>query len=126
MYPLLRNAQCTNLPLSSQGFLGYGRSFDEDVVASEERQKIAEDEENKWKSIVEMGLKEFKEVEIRSTVMGVEVTIIQSHISSLFGVSDNGRFSLNTKESSKEATLVKLSLFLNSDDFGKVKNVKIP
>lgn len=37
-----------------------------------------------------MGLKEFKEVEIRYVVMGVEVTITQSHIAQLIGVRDEG------------------------------------
>lgn len=45
-----------------------------------------------------MGLKEFEEVEIRSVVMGVDITITQKIIAKLLGVSNTGRFTLNTKE----------------------------
>lgn len=113
-------------PYLVNNFLVREKKMDEDSASFEERQKIAEDEANKGNNIVEIGLKEFKEVEIRSVVMGVEVTITQSHIAHLFGVFVKGRFTLNIKESSKEANLIKSSLFLNSDDFGKVKNMKIP
>lgn len=73
-----------------------------------------------------MGLDEFKEVEIRYEMMGVRVTIIQSHIAQIISMRNEGRFSLNTKENSKEANMMKSSLFLNSNDFEKVKNIKIP
>lgn len=72
-----------------------------------------------------MGLKEFKEVEIRYAVMGVEVTITKSHIAQLIGVTNEGIYVTNTKESSKEAKLIKSSFFLNSEDFGNVKNMHI-
>lgn len=45
--------------------------YDESDVALEETQKIVENEELKGKSRVEMGLEEFKEVEIRSTLWGL-------------------------------------------------------
>lgn len=60
---------------------GLGKKFFyEDVATFEERQKIAEDEAKKWNNRVEMRLKEFKEVEIRHAMIGIEVTITHSHI----------------------------------------------
>lgn len=43
-----------------------------------------------------MGLKEFKKVEIKSTVMGVDVTITKRYISKMIHVSNEGRYILNT------------------------------
>lgn len=71
-----------------------------------------------------MGLKVFKEVDIRYAVMGVEVTITQSHIAQLIGVTNEGRRVFNTQESKKEVKLIKSSMFLK-EDFGKVKNMHI-
>lgn len=45
-----------------------------------------------------MGLKECEGVEIRSDVMGFDVTITQKIISKLFGVSSMGKCTLNTKK----------------------------
>lgn len=58
--------------------------------------------------------------------MGVGVTITQSHVTQLINVRNEVIFSLNTKNSSINANLIEENLFLNSDDFGKVKNMKIP
>lgn len=44
-----------------------------------------------------MGLKDFKEVEIRSAVMRIEVTITHNHIAKLMGMDNKGRCALNTK-----------------------------
>lgn len=43
-----------------------------------------------------MGLKEFKKVEIRSIMMGVDVTITKRDISKMIHVSNEGRYILNT------------------------------
>lgn len=82
-------------------------------------------EANKGKSNAEIGLKEFKEVEIRPVVMDVDVTITQRHISKLMYVANEGRSIQNTKDGSKYSTLMKEDLFDKSNDFGKVKNMKI-
>ncbi|XP_050878186.1 uncharacterized protein LOC127082005 [Lathyrus oleraceus] len=79
----------------------------------------------KGKSRAEMGLEEFKEVEIRYVVMGVNVTITQSHISKLLNMDNTSRYALNTKDSSLESSVIKKPLFLKSEDFGKVKNTHI-
>lgn len=47
-----------------------------------------------------MGMKEFEEVEIRSAVMGVDVTITQRIIAKLLRVTNTRRFILNTKKNS--------------------------
>lgn len=60
-----------------------------------------------------------------NTTMGVEVTITESLISQLIGVKNEGRCVVNTKESSKDAKLIKSSLFVTSENFGKVKIMHI-
>lgn len=49
--------------------------YDEVATSFKEKWNIVEDKANRRKSTSEIGLKEFKEVEIRSVVMGVGVTI---------------------------------------------------
>ncbi|XP_050902473.1 uncharacterized protein LOC127114014 [Lathyrus oleraceus] len=93
---------------------------DESAVALKENQKITESEELKGKIRVEMGLEDFKEVEIRSTVMGVNMTITQGHIAKHLNMDNIGRFYLNNKDSSPESYVIKQRLFLKSEDFGKV------
>lgn len=77
-----------------------------------------------------MGRKKFEEVEIRSTVMSVDVIITQKTIAKLFKVTNTGRFILNTKEKNPELESIKRCLFKSYGDmcssyFGKVKNMKI-
>lgn len=95
--------------------------YDEVVAYFEERGKIAEDEVNRGKSRAEMGLKSLKK--LKSVVMGVDVTITQRDISKMICLANEGRCAMNTKESGKHAQLIKSSLFTNSDDFSKVKNM---
>lgn len=99
--------------------------FDEGVAAIEESQKIAENKDFKGKSRDEMGLNQFKEMEIKSVFMGVEVTTSQNHIAKLMGIDNKGRCPLNTKDDGPESSVIKQLIFLKSDDFGKVKNMKI-
>lgn len=54
-----------------------------------------------------MGLEDFKEVEIRSTLMGFNVTITQSHIAKILNLDNIGIFALNTKYSSLESYVIK-------------------
>ena len=75
-------------------------------------------------------MKKFDEVEISSTMIGVDITITQKIIYKLLGVSNIWRFIMNTKESSHEADVIKTRLFelsedtWSSSDFAKVKNMK--
>lgn len=101
-------------------------AYDEFIIFVEENQKVVEDNSLRGKNRKEMGLKEFKEMEIRFVVMGVSVTITQKIIAKLLGVSTMGMCTLNTKESHPEAEVIKTKLFGNSDDFGKVKNMNTP
>ncbi|CAL5204105.1 unnamed protein product [Lathyrus oleraceus] len=61
--------------------------YDQLDTSIEENKKVAEDNSLRGDSRKEMGLKEFDKVEIRSIVMGFDVTITQKIISKLFGVS---------------------------------------
>lgn len=67
--------------------------YDEVVASFKEKGKIAEDKANIGKSRPEMGLKEFKEVEIKPVVMGINVTITQRDITKLICVANEGRCS---------------------------------
>lgn len=91
--------------------------YDELVVSMEENHKVLKDNSLTGKSKKEMGLKKFEEVDIRSAVMGVDVTITWKIISKLFGVSNIGRFILSTKESSPEADVIKSRLFQLSEKY---------
>ncbi|XP_050878078.1 uncharacterized protein LOC127081894 [Lathyrus oleraceus] len=62
--------------------------YDEVATSFEEKWNIVEDEANRRKSISEIGLKQFKEVKIRSVVMGVGVTITQRDIAKLSCVAN--------------------------------------
>lgn len=99
--------------------------YDESYTALEENQKIAKNRKLKGKSIVEMGLEEFKEVEMRYVVMGVNVSITQSHIAKLMNMDNIGRCVLNTKDSSVESGVIKKCLFIKYEDYGKVKSMEI-
>ncbi|MCI38714.1 hypothetical protein A2U01_0059943, partial [Trifolium medium] len=49
--------------------------------------RVAEDVvNNKGKSREQLGLKEFKEIEIRSSVSGAEITMTQSNIAQMLGL----------------------------------------
>ncbi|CAI8587623.1 unnamed protein product [Vicia faba] len=68
---------------------------------------MVKDEINKGKSRVGMGLKEFEEEEIRSIVMGVEVTITQSHIVHL--ISEYGQLMIRKVEEFVAAILMSIA-----------------
>lgn len=72
-----------------------------------------------------MDLKEFKKMEIRFVVMGIDVTITQSHITKLLNTDNIGQCAMNTKDNNPESKVIKQHLFLKTDDFGKVKNMEI-
>ncbi|CAL5188753.1 unnamed protein product [Lathyrus oleraceus] len=100
--------------------------YDEISAYFEVNQKVVKNISLRRRSVREMGLKEFEEVEIRSVVTGIDVTIIQNTIVKLLSVSTVGKCTLNTKENSPKAEIIKIRLFENSNDFGKVKNMKTP
>ncbi|XP_050919062.1 uncharacterized protein LOC127136559 [Lathyrus oleraceus] len=100
--------------------------YDKVAASFEERGKITEHEANRGKSRAEMSLKDFKEIEIRSVVRGFDIAITQSYIVTMICVANEGICILNTKDGSKHSNLIKLDLFDKSDDFGNVKNMKIP
>lgn len=97
----------------------------ESSVALEENQNIAKNKKLKEKSRIKMGLEESKEVEIRHVIMGVNVTITQSHIAKIMNMCNIGRYVLNTKDTSPESGVIKQWLFIKYEDFGKVKNMDI-
>lgn len=121
--------KCPTYPYLVKDFWVRVEVSDELATSMEENQMVLKDKSLKGKSRKEMGLKEFEEVEIKSVVMGVDVTITEKIISKLLSVSNTRRFILNTKETSHEVDVIKTRLFeLSKDacsfsDFGKVKNM---
>ena len=81
--------------------------FHKGVATIGEIRKITENKDIKGKSRAEMGLKEFKEVEIRSAVMVIEVTISNIHIEKHIGKDNKGRYALNTKHNSPKSSVIK-------------------
>lgn len=58
-----------------------------------------------------MGIRDFEEVEIRSVMVDVGITITQNIIAKLLGATNIERFILNTKESSLGSDAIKTKLF---------------
>lgn len=98
--------------------------YHEDAVAIKEYQKIPDDEKLKGKYRAEIGLPEFKKVQIISLVMGLKVTITLNHISKLLGMENIDSCALNMKDSSWESSRIKENIFFSYEDFSKVKNLK--
>lgn len=106
-----------------------GEVYDELSASMEQSLMVRNENSLKGKSIVEMGLKKFEEVEIMSVVIGVDVIITQKTIAKLLKVTNTRRYILNIKENSTEAESIKRCLFERSrnmcfSDFGKVENMK--
>ncbi|MCI25810.1 hypothetical protein A2U01_0047001, partial [Trifolium medium] len=66
------------------------RVINERDAKEEEKGKVAENPSLKGKSRVEMGLKEFKGIEISSTFLGLDFVITQAHIAKLLEVDNEG------------------------------------
>ena len=69
--------------------------YDEEAAKLEEIQKIAENPRLKGKTRVQMGLEEFKEIEVRSAMMGIRVTITIDTISKAERCANHGMFQVN-------------------------------
>lgn len=98
---------------------------DEFAAHTEERKSISNNEILKWKTRVDMGLKEFEGTWIRSAVTGIDISIIQDNIAQLIGVKNVGIVKLNSKDGTKFASEVKENLFENQKDYVKVKNLHL-
>lgn len=95
--------------------------YDEIAAYFEVNHKIVENNSLRGNSRKEIGLKEFEVVEIRSVVMGIDVTITQKITAKILGVSYVGRCTLNTKETSPKVEVIKTRLFEYSEDFGRLR-----
>ncbi|CAK8565902.1 unnamed protein product [Lathyrus sativus] len=72
--------------------------YDEYSAQDEERNVVEKDRSLKGKSRAEMGLKEFKGVEIRSDVMGLDINVTQENIVHLIGAENKGMVIINKKD----------------------------
>lgn len=83
-----------------------------------------ETEKNKGKSIVELGLDDFNETEIRSSVIGINIKVTQCTISKVIGVFDSGMFEVGTKfHTNKYTKFITHNLFQVPKDFDKGKQM---
>jgi len=74
--------------------------YDEDAAKLEEWEKIAENPSLKGKTRKQMGLEDFKRIEIRSAVIGIRVTVIEEVIAKATRCSNYGKFQLKVKKNS--------------------------
>ncbi|MCI32736.1 transport membrane protein [Trifolium medium] len=65
--------------------------YDESEANKEEEAVFLKDPQMQGKSRAEMGLKEFKGVEIRSTMAGLDITITKAHFVKLLKLKDQGK-----------------------------------
>ncbi|MCI39548.1 hypothetical protein A2U01_0060780, partial [Trifolium medium] len=74
----------------------------------EYKNKVAEDlVNNKGKSKTDLGLREFKETEIRSGVLGSEIILTQSNIAQVLKLPNKAVFKTFTPASGKKSPYVK-------------------
>ena len=69
--------------------------YDLDAAKAEELQAVARDPNLRGKPRKEMGLKPFRQTEIRSAMMGIPITIIEEVIAKACRVAPTGRFLWN-------------------------------
>ncbi|MCH85831.1 hypothetical protein A2U01_0006683, partial [Trifolium medium] len=102
----------------------------EQVDADREyKNKVAEDPENKGKSRTDLGLREFKETEIRSGVTGFEVILTQSNIAQVLKLPNQGVFKTFTHASGRKSPYVSRiakNCYIDEDSIpsNKVKDMK--
>jgi len=75
--------------------------YDEEAAELEEWQKITEDLRLKGKTRKDMGLEDFKKVEIRSAMLGIRVTIKEEIIAKAARCSRTGKFQLGVKKNNR-------------------------
>ena len=74
--------------------------FHELAACDELRLLVKKDSSLKGKTRKEVGLKKFEEVDIRSTIMGIDVVITQRTIAKILSNLNFGRFVVGTKVNS--------------------------
>ncbi|MCI57753.1 hypothetical protein A2U01_0079004, partial [Trifolium medium] len=70
-----------------------------------------------------MGLKEFKEVEIRSTVAGLDITITKACLVKLLKLKDQGKVISKYKKIEHYRKAIKKNMFVIKEDVGKSKSM---
>jgi hypothetical protein len=106
----------------NKAYVFYKFAADEEV-----RQLVAKDNSLKGKTRAQLGLRPFKEKEIRSNLQGIEVLITQEHIAKMLGLDNRGEKVGLYKVNSKYVESIKADLFPSStkgSDFGRAKCMK--
>ena len=78
-----------------RSFWARAEVYDLEVALAEEDDTVIRNPTLRGKTRQEMGLKSFKQTEIRSSVMGILITITEEVIAKACRVSANGRFIWN-------------------------------
>ncbi|MCI27924.1 hypothetical protein A2U01_0049124, partial [Trifolium medium] len=84
---------------------------------------VKKNPELQGKTTKEMGLEDFKEVEIRSTIAGMDITIIKGHFVKLLGLEDKGKVISEYKESGYYRENIKKDMFIDLKLLGKSKGM---
>ncbi|MCH92626.1 hypothetical protein A2U01_0013566, partial [Trifolium medium] len=108
-------------PLLVTKFWMNAKVVDEKEAKEKEKRKVADNPSLKGKSRVEMGLKEFRETEIRSTLLGLDFVITQAHIAKLLEIEDKGEIMSHYKNNSVHLEAIRDELFEDKSQLGKAK-----
>ncbi|MCI00252.1 cullin-like protein, partial [Trifolium medium] len=97
--------------------------YDEIEARMEEERAVKKNPKLKGKTRKEMGLEEFKEVEIRSTVVGLDITITRRHFVKLLGLEDKGKIISEYKDNEYYRENIKKEMFIDLKLLGKYKGM---
>ncbi|MCI31064.1 cullin-like protein, partial [Trifolium medium] len=97
--------------------------YDEDEAKKEEEVVVLKNPQMQGKSRAEMGLKDFKGVEIRSTVAGLDITITKAHFVKLLKLKDQGKVISKYKKNEHYRKAIKRNMFIIKEDVGKSKSM---
>ncbi|KAK2352139.1 hypothetical protein QL285_096454 [Trifolium repens] len=133
---LFYNQQWQNYFEMLNGFVYYdivkyfwqkAKVYDRASADKEYKDMVEKNKELRGKTRKELGLKPYREREIRSNVLGINVVITQAHIAKILGLDNKGEDIEVYDKKSKHLDSIHLDLFKSGctqKDFGKVMHMK--
>ncbi|MCH95101.1 hypothetical protein A2U01_0016075, partial [Trifolium medium] len=98
--------------------------YDEYEARLDEEWVVEKNPKLQGKTRKEMGLEEYKEVEIRSTVAGLDIVITKAHFVKLLGLEDKGKIISEYKDNEYYRENIKKEMFDDITLLGKSKGMK--
>ncbi|MCI26864.1 disease resistance protein, partial [Trifolium medium] len=95
--------------------------YDEHETRLEEEWAVEKNLEMQGKTRKETGLEEFKEVEIRSTIVGLDIIITKAHFVKLLGLEDKGKIISDYKDNTYYRENIKKEMYIDLSLLGKSK-----